>query len=180
MTDRTCSIEDCDRKHNARGLCITHYSRWRLTGSARPDDPVQPRGLHTSCVADGCDRTDLAAFGLCVKHWNRQRKSGTLDDPPPKATGANDPGWKGDNVVYRSLHTRLTRERGHAASHQCVDCGDQANDWSYDNADPDEKVSPEGMAYSTDLSRYAPRCRRCHLTFDEVPAKGWRKRKRAS
>ena len=35
-----CSIEGCARKHNARGLCTTHYERWRKHGdplwSGRP------------------------------------------------------------------------------------------------------------------------------------------------
>lgn len=29
----TCTIEGCERPHNARGWCITHYRRWRVHGS---------------------------------------------------------------------------------------------------------------------------------------------------
>lgn len=29
---RTCSINGCERKHDARGWCSTHYSRWRQGG----------------------------------------------------------------------------------------------------------------------------------------------------
>lgn len=32
MTSRTCSVPGCDRAHEARGWCKTHYSRWRRTG----------------------------------------------------------------------------------------------------------------------------------------------------
>lgn len=30
---RCCVIEGCQRKHHARGLCTTHYTRWRIQGS---------------------------------------------------------------------------------------------------------------------------------------------------
>ena len=33
MAKRTCSIEDCDRTHQARGLCERHYRRLRITGT---------------------------------------------------------------------------------------------------------------------------------------------------
>jgi hypothetical protein len=29
-----CSIEGCDKLHDARGLCATHYKRWKRTGEA--------------------------------------------------------------------------------------------------------------------------------------------------
>lgn len=29
---KTCSIEGCDKKHKGRGLCLTHYARWRRNG----------------------------------------------------------------------------------------------------------------------------------------------------
>jgi hypothetical protein len=32
MTDRTCSINGCQRRRWARGWCTSHYSNWRLYG----------------------------------------------------------------------------------------------------------------------------------------------------
>ena len=29
---KTCSIEDCEKRHEARGLCKMHYQRWRKHG----------------------------------------------------------------------------------------------------------------------------------------------------
>lgn len=43
MAKRTCSIDGCTRVHNARGLCITHYSRWAKYGSTElPEIPSLP------------------------------------------------------------------------------------------------------------------------------------------
>lgn len=39
MSDLTCSVDDCDEDHYARGLCRNHYQRQRLWGST--DVPPQ-------------------------------------------------------------------------------------------------------------------------------------------
>lgn len=63
---------------------------------------------------------------------------------------------------YVTVHQRLTRERGRASVHQCVQCGEQARDWAFDYS-----VEVDGMRpYSEDLSRYQPMCRACHLKHD--------------
>jgi hypothetical protein len=33
---KICSVEGCGKKSNARGLCQTHYSRWRIQGHTGP------------------------------------------------------------------------------------------------------------------------------------------------
>jgi hypothetical protein len=35
---KICSVEGCGRKSNARGLCQTHYSRWKQHGHTGPSD----------------------------------------------------------------------------------------------------------------------------------------------
>lgn len=49
---KTCTIDGCERKHNARGWCTTHYERWRAHG-----DPLAGRETRT-CYVDA-----EAAFG---------------------------------------------------------------------------------------------------------------------
>lgn len=38
MSERTCTIESCDRTREARGWCHKHYEHWRRYG-----DPVKPQ-----------------------------------------------------------------------------------------------------------------------------------------
>lgn len=79
---------------------------------------------------------------------------------------------------YKTLHSRLSRTRGRAAEHTCVDCGGPAAAWSYNNNDPDEltetQVGGSLVAYSINLANYDPRCTPCHSRFDG--AGKWRAR----
>lgn len=75
-----------------------------------------------------------------------------------------------DRPGYAAAHIRLRITQGPAQQHTCVDCEQQACDWSYDGADPDELIQENGHAaglrYSLDPEHYAPRCRPCHKAFD--------------
>lgn len=62
----------------------------------------------------------------------------------------------GVRTAYSTIHNALQRERGYASAHACVKCGEQARDWAFD----------EPTGFSTDLSRYSPLCRSCHLIKD--------------
>lgn len=87
--------------------------------------------------------------------------------PPNPPTREKHYAWKSDDVVdYMTIHWRLHR-RGPAKDEPCSHCNDSAYDWAYDHSDPNEKTSPEGYPYSTDLDRYFPLCRPCHKRFDQ-------------
>jgi hypothetical protein len=82
-------------------------------------------------------------------------------------------------VKYRSAHQRVDRIRGLASSHPCVDCGDQAQAWSYNHKDPYEvyevrRRDGRVLAYSTNPDAYEPRCRSCHASFDHAHSKARR------
>jgi hypothetical protein len=80
--------------------------------------------------------------------------------------GALNPSWKGEEASYGTIHDRLYR-RGPARDHACVDCGEQAEQRSYDGADPDERIDPAtGMTFSLNLNDYEPRCADCHAAKD--------------
>jgi hypothetical protein len=64
MTERCCTIDDCDKAVLARGMCNRHYKRWR---QANPD-AVRPH--RTGCIVDGCDQSHDAR-GYCRFHYIR-------------------------------------------------------------------------------------------------------------
>jgi hypothetical protein len=75
---RVCSIEACGKSVIGRGLCSTHYSRWRIHGDATV---VKPRNtkVRGSCSTAGCQRPHHAR-GLCETHYWRQRVHGAPGD----------------------------------------------------------------------------------------------------
>ena len=157
-----CSVDGCDKESKARGWCWTHYGRWKVHGATtlpgRAPKPPRP------CSVDGCAR-DFYAKGYCYLHWSRMRRTGTLEAPAPRS-GAEHPGWVGDDVSYTAMHTRILKVRGRASEHECIQCEGVAAEWAYDYTDPSPKYRKGRGLYSTDPARYVPMCVRCHKTFD--------------
>lgn len=77
MTDRTCSIEGCGKKHYARGWCRRHYNRWHRHGDplAPPQTPKRVRKPTAPCTVDGCEDSTYAR-SWCREHYNRWREYG--------------------------------------------------------------------------------------------------------
>lgn len=67
---------------------------------------------------------------------------------------------------YSTIHNRVRLEKGQAFHYLCVDCGEQAKDWSYDKQDPEELYDRDGTPYSGKIEHYVARCRACHTRFD--------------
>jgi hypothetical protein len=71
-------------------------------------------------------------------------------------------------VTYGVAHQRVRTRRGSASAHPCVDCGQPAAHWSYDNrGGEDERVNAQGQRYSVDVTAYDPMCRPCHRRRDD-------------
>ena len=66
---------------------------------------------------------------------------------------------------YIQAHRKVRKEKGPATDYLCVDCGDNAHEWSYDYSDPEPLMSGTS-AFSFDVFRYEPRCRICHDAFE--------------
>ena len=78
MTNRTCTIDGCDRKHYGRGYCNPHYKRWRRYGDPEAGQPTPIVGA-TVCSHDGCDNTGRMTRGLCSRHYHRLSRYGDPD-----------------------------------------------------------------------------------------------------
>ena len=63
-----CSVDSCDRKHQAKNYCDMHYKRFRRMGS-------YVGRVKSYCKVEGCDR-QVNGFGYCVMHYCRVRKNG--------------------------------------------------------------------------------------------------------
>lgn len=70
-------------------------------------------------------------------------------------------------MSYMSSHNNNRRERGRAAEHVCVDCGDAAKEWALQPG-ADIEVDDLGRTYSNDPFDYAPKCYRCHRLQDKA------------
>jgi hypothetical protein len=121
------------------------------------------------CTVDGCGKF-VQGHGFCTLHYKRWRK-GTPFDVGAGWTrrGERNGNWS-ESPSYGAIHQRLYIQRGSASKQPCVDCGQQAKDWSYNKSGVGETegVNAQGRSikYSTDLDQYEPRCALCHRRLD--------------
>ena len=88
MAQRTCSVDECNRRHYGRGYCNLHYQRIRHAGVAGSPHPlIRPR--QAICDVDGCERRNKA-HGLCDRHYWRLREHGRPGEAASLRTGN---GW---------------------------------------------------------------------------------------
>ena len=72
MTNKKCSVTNCDKKLKAKGYCQTHYMRLRRHGTT--NDPVSTKA---KCSIESCNDYSKAR-GFCYKHYHSYMK---YDDP---------------------------------------------------------------------------------------------------
>lgn len=79
---KICSVDGCDRKHMAKGLCDTHYNLWRRTGSTTTTTKQCKKGegvlfLQSLVGHEGreCIRWPfgITGVGYGLVTWNRKR-----------------------------------------------------------------------------------------------------------
>jgi hypothetical protein len=80
---KTCSFEECNRRHRAKGLCSTHYNTIREGKPLLPIGRVGARvGIERlgqdSCKVDGCCIKGRS-LGYCQKHYVRWKNTGITD-----------------------------------------------------------------------------------------------------
>ncbi len=65
-----CTIKGCDKPHNAKGYCMSHYMKFKRYG-----DPLGGRiETPTSCNIMNC-KNPHNALGYCLPHYNYHRNS---------------------------------------------------------------------------------------------------------
>ncbi len=100
---RTCSIEDCDRIHYAKGYCQAHYGRNRL--GIPIDGPISTRGARPKHGSASTYTNQKCRCDLCRSAWNdyiakRKREAEKWD-------GVIDPKLKhGTESVYQNSGCR--------------------------------------------------------------------------
>lgn len=100
---------------------------------------------------------------MCASHYAMFQRYGEI----------REWSYKWGDGGYISTHNWLRRQRGSASDHCCADCGKQAEEWSYNGGDPDERTElrPDGSVgrFTRNTDAYSPRCTRCHRIYDENP-----------
>lgn len=95
-----CSVEDCDNRVKAKGLCATHHSLH--TRKRRASDPDARR-----CSVEGCDNVHFST-GYCQGHYSRLRRLGDVQpEIPLRPRGIKTPKQKVDRRYVRG--TRRTQ-----------------------------------------------------------------------
>lgn len=95
------------------------------------------------------------------------------------ARGSWTVSWKGDDVTYRTVHGRLQNSRGRASEYKCSGCEKVASQWAYDRLDIPKycNIGDRKIPYSTDIERYIPMCRGCHVKMDRGQyGSGWKRK----
>lgn len=85
---KTCSYENCGRKHYAKGLCHGHYQQTKRGVDLRPLAEPMTTGARVvrTCSFDPCDKPSRTN-GLCSGHWNQKNRGQELR--PLRARRAN-------------------------------------------------------------------------------------------
>lgn len=115
---KICSVDGCEKKVLAKGLCQEHYYRMKRYGTFEPF-PKRKRGI---CSIEGCGRPHYGR-GWCAMHWAKWRNHGdplwcrVRKEPSPCTVGGcNNPS------VARGLcwrHYSLWRDYGRTNLIKC-------------------------------------------------------------
>lgn len=167
-----CSVDGCLKPVRSRfaDWCAMHYHRWYRSGDVGEVRERTRKQRDGKCAVENCINDDTHGI-YCSKHSARFSRHGdpetviSLEDREIRRKD-DHPNWRGDEAGYDAVHHRLIRWKGKASNYKCIDCADPAEEWSYSNADANERICEKGRRYSFDPDHYDPRCVPCHRAFD--------------
>ena len=150
-----CAIAGCEKPRHGNVYCTEHHTRWKRTGD--PLTPLKRQPNVGNCTVKGCDQPSRKT-GWCASHYAQWKRYGEVK---PFI-------YKWGEGLYAPMHALLARQMGSARTFPCVECGTQADEWSYNYDDPDEITDEthSGCVFSRKLESYSPRCIPCHRKFD--------------
>ena len=91
-----------------------------------------------------------------LSRLGKKRTEATKEKMRQAQLGKKSTSWKGNNAGFSAIHKWVSRSKGKASLHKCIDCGEQAEHWS--NVD---------HSYKRNLEDYKPRCIGCHRKYDK-------------
>lgn len=74
MAKRICSVDGCEKPHEAHGFCPMHLYRYHRYGDPLGGGPFLQRSPER-CTVDGCEKS-VVARGFCTQHYQRWRLYG--------------------------------------------------------------------------------------------------------
>lgn len=96
---KKCSVEGCERRLVARGLCMGHYSAQRR-GSDPYNHKLTSRSRGALCDVVGCERR-AQSIGKCKTHRRRELEGVDVAKPIRKSS---KPSRKGDKFRFIEAH----------------------------------------------------------------------------
>lgn len=109
-----CAVEGCERRHEARGYCSTHYQRF-VDGIELTLPIISPDG-YQGCSIEGCPEPHLAK-GYCSPHYWRNKNGYAMNKPLRKMRPGEWGEWfknpKGYIVRQRTLGGKKRKQSQH-------------------------------------------------------------------
>lgn len=84
---RSCSVEGCDKQHDASGYCTMHRLRLARNGTLELPPRKSRVKLKAACSIDECTK-DAKSLGFCNSHYSNFRRHGVA--VLPNARGPRD------------------------------------------------------------------------------------------
>lgn len=104
---KICSVEGCERKHVALGLCFTHWRRQRR--GREVGGPILD-SKDRICSVEGCERKH-SSLGFCKLHYRRMKQGMPLDYLPHLALLCTQEGCTRNRQSELYCNVHRLRER---------------------------------------------------------------------